>query len=158
MVEGCERPRYRRYRLCAAHRNRWQVYGDTRADVPIREKGQAIVELALALPILLALILGGVEVGNLGVQRLAWASSVGALAEWAGFHPSEVPGPSWDALVADETDRTRCGSPTVSVEWPDGRDPGDRILVTETCAYQPIATSGLWSGMPVTVSAVGTVR
>lgn len=126
-----------------------------------RSRGQALVELALVTPVLLLLILGAAEVGNLGVQRLAWANSAAALAEWAAYRPDEVPGPSWAGVVDQETTRTRCVAADVSDAWFDDdlgdHHPGSRVVVTMTCRYNPLALQ-MWDGVPVTVEGVGIVR
>ena len=110
-------------------------------------RGQALVETVLMLPVLLALVLGGAEVGNLGIARLAWQSSAQAFADYAALNPDPVP--SWQAA---ELARVNCdGSPVVT--FPDD----DRVVVDLTCQYHGLAV-GAFADLPVSVAAVAIVR
>lgn len=72
-------------------------------------------------------------------------------------NPGEAWRSGWSQLVADETQRAECESPSLVVELPDGtHDPGDRVLVTWTCHYVPKIAPG-WGGMAVTVESAAIV-
>jgi uncharacterized membrane protein len=100
--------------------------------------GQSLVETALVFPIILFTFLGFGEAAFLYAQRHDAQVSADVLAEIAA---NDTAG-DWDALVADELDRSGCdGSASVT-------DAGSgRIRVTLTCAYTPVVTNGLWSGL-----------
>jgi hypothetical protein len=93
-------------------------------------RGQAIVELALILPLLLLLTLGGLEVGRLELSKGEQDRSTALVAQWAAQRPGE----DWHAL-AYHTLRD-CD---VSV---DATDPQGLITATSRCIYHAIATPG----------------
>jgi hypothetical protein len=100
--------------------------------------GQSLVETALVLPILLFTFLGFAEAAFLYSTVHAAQVSADVLADVAA---DDTAG-DWDALVADELDRSGCdGSASVT-------DAGSgRVRVTLTCAYTPVVTNGLWPGL-----------
>jgi Flp pilus assembly protein TadG len=91
-----------------------------------RERGQATVELALLLPVLVALILAVVQVGALVRDRLLLAHVAREAARAAAVDPE--PGAAGAAAAAASgLDRQR-----LTVELGPARAPGDRLVVTVT--------------------------
>ena len=56
-------------------------------------RGQVLVEMALALPVLLFITLGLLEAGSLLIAKADEDHNVRVVADWAAAHPSEPPGP-----------------------------------------------------------------
>lgn len=61
-------------------------------------KGQVLVEFALTLPILLSVILGGIEAGFLLIAKAEQDRTTQVIADWAALHP----GDSWNSVAAHE--------------------------------------------------------
>jgi Flp pilus assembly protein TadG len=123
--------------------------------------GQAVVEFAVVLPLIMVVLLGFGETAFLVATQHAFQNGADVLAERAAFEMSSSPGESWkagwQAVVADEDERTGCGDTSPSVALPDGtHGPGDRVLVVWHCHYTPHITSG-WGGLPVTVQSEAVV-
>jgi uncharacterized membrane protein len=55
------------------------------------ERGQALVETAISLPILLGLFLGGVETAFLMTEKWSVEQRAAVLAAWVAAHPGEDP-------------------------------------------------------------------
>ena len=64
----------------------------------MKTKGQAIVEFALVFPILLFVILGGVEAGFLLITKADQDRATQVIADWAALHPGE----SWNSVANHE--------------------------------------------------------
>lgn len=102
--------------------------------------GQALAEFALVLPILLFLVLATVESGMLVAQKGTQDRHTATLAQVVADHPDDDPAPAVDALLPG------C---EVTVEFQE--DP-DLVWALSTCQYAPIATRGLWDGLPISSS------
>jgi len=98
-------------------------------------RGQVIVELALALPLLLFVILGGVEAGFLVVAKADQDRRTAVVAEWAADHP----GDSWQS-VANKVLRG-CSVEVVETER-------DVIEATTRCRYSPKVLV-MFNGIPI---------
>ncbi len=105
-------------------------------------RGQAIVEFALVLPLMLFICLGFVEAGFLLATQATQARATGVVADYAAAHPTEAP---WDSVIALEG----LASCAVAVTTP----MPDIVHVESTCYYDPRVTHGLWEGLPITVEA-----
>ncbi len=107
-----------------------------------RDSGQALAEMALALPVLLFIGLGFIEAGFLLGTRDEQARNTGVVADYAAAHPDNN---SWES-VANRV------LPGCEVE--DESDPGHDVRTFRaTCQYNPVATHGLWDGLPISTEA-----
>ena len=110
-----------------------------------KRNGQALVEFALILPILMFTILGATEVGFLLVTKAHQDRETAVVADWAANHPGE----SWNSIAT----KLLPGC-TVTVEE-------DRGLVEagSRCQYSPKVMPGLFPNLPIssheTASAPG---
>ena len=68
------------------------------------------------------------------------------VASWAAIHPADVPGPLYAAVV----DAQRLASCVVDCA-PDAAL--GLVTVAATCQYHPVATRGLWDGLPIASTA-----
>ncbi len=130
-----------------------------------RDEGQAIVEVALALPIFLMLVLG-----LLDAARAVWQENTLALAAREGTRYAIVhgglsaspsgPAPS-DAAVANAVRRYAVGVPNVIVgsTWDDGdNNRGSRVTVIVTAPFVPFASQFFTNGaLVVTVRGGSTM-
>lgn len=113
--------------------------------------GQAIVEAALVMPLMLLILLGVVGVFYLDLQTRRMQEGVDVLAQLAANDPG------WQGKVAGENDRTRCNANPLQpdVTYPDGgRAPGNRILLTWHCFLE---TKWLFDGTPITVEGEAVI-
>ncbi len=93
-------------------------------------KGQALVEFALVLPVLLFILLAVIEMGAFGVRWVRWQSLASQMA--VGATGGTLP-PWW----ASEAATAACGAPAASLE------PGDPLRVELSCDYRGTAVNGL---------------
>jgi hypothetical protein len=99
-------------------------------------RAQALVELAIMLPVLMLVALGFTEVGFLVVTKAHQDRATSTVAEYAATRHDD----SWHAVAAHEL--PGCD---VTVNEP---QPG-LIEAVATCQYQPHVLPG-WSGLPMT--------
>jgi len=89
-----------------------------------RTRGQALVEFAFILPLLLFILLGAMESGFLLIEKAHQDRATYLVAEWAATHPNE----SWNAVANKEL-------PGCEVEVSDPL-PG-LVQATSLCPYIP---------------------
>lgn len=119
--------------------------------IEAQKRGQAIVEFALVLPFLMAIVLGFATLTQLNVLRPTFQDGVNVLRDLAVTDPAE----SWRGKVQSEDDRTRCGGGQPDVTYPDeGKAPGSRVLLVWHCSF--VSVLGLT--VPVPVQAEGVMR
>ena len=129
----------------------------TRATIDRTSRGQALVEMAVILPLLILFLVMAIDLGRVffswvGVQN---AARIGA--DYAASHPLDG---DWTSLTDPNTktyvdrmlaDATAIGcdlpDPMPLPTFPDGTSPGNTAVVTLTCDFAPIT--------PVVASLVG---
>lgn len=99
-------------------------------------RGQAIVEMAIMLPVAMFIALGFTEVGFLVISKAQQDRTTAVVAEYAAQHDND----SWHALAAHEL-------PGCDVSLSETTK--DVVVVTATCQYQPHVIPG-WGGLPMT--------
>jgi hypothetical protein len=117
--------------------------------------GQALVETALVLPVLLALLLGIIGTGYLFHRQLIFQNGISVLAELAA---GNGPRSDWHAKVVSENTRTGCNASPLDPDltYPDGKAlPGNRLVATWHCHLH---TGWLFDGLPVTVSSEAVLQ
>jgi hypothetical protein len=108
-----------------------------------KQRGQAIVEFALILPLFLTILLGVIEAGFFGLRLIAWQQLATTIAWYAAADPATAL-PAW---WTDEAARASCGAPTA--DWDITGEPWRLRL---SCDYSPLALPAFsWR---VTVEAV----
>ena len=118
------------------------------------ERGQTVIEFALALPILLLLLIGIFDVARMVwyTNTLAHAAREGtryAITHGAGSGSPNGHPPLDDTAVRDAVTRSATGVPdlTVVVTWPDGdSERGSRVAVDATSRYLPTLSEYLLNG------------
>ena len=126
-------------------------------------RGQALVEFALVMPILMFMLLGFGEAAILFAQRWGYQNGVDVMAQWAAVDMSASPGESWKSgfnrIVDEEAEQWGCldqDGPEVS--FPDGtHEAGDRVLVAWDCTYEPKLTPALGIEVPIRVESEAVV-
>lgn len=113
----------------------------------MRRRGQVIVELALAMPVLLFTILGGIEAGFLLIAKADQDRATQVVADWAVFHPGE----SWNSVANQEL--PGC---TVTVD----ESSRDVVEAASRCQYRPKVLVGmpLFDGLPISSHETAAVR
>jgi Flp pilus assembly protein TadG len=125
----------------------WRAPGERagRLRPPARgHAGQAIVELALALPLLLALLCGVLEFGLVAADAitLADAAAAGARAGAApGLTPAQAETDAATAVQAAEASLIRCRPSAPGAQYL-GSAPPYELRVTASCAYAPLTPLG----------------
>ena len=107
-----------------------------------RESGQAVVEFAMLLPFLCALVLLLIDFGK---AMAYWINATQVANEGARYASVNAPGPTIQSYVTGALfPELKNGSPNlgpnapaaVSVCLPDGTDPGDRVTVKVASSYR----------------------
>jgi len=121
-----------------------------------RERGQAIVEFALILPVLLLLILGLIDAARAITQENTLASAAREGTRYAIVHGSSAASPvGWCSSCTNRTainnavSSAAIGVPTVTVtvDYPDGNNKrGSRVSVIATSAFVPLPSQFLLNG------------
>jgi Flp pilus assembly protein TadG len=136
------------------------------------EQGQALVEMALMLPVLVLLLVGVFDLG-----RAVWLSNSLAMAVREGTRYGVVHGalsaspagpgsatytaPDVDTAIASWVQRYATGIPdlTVHASWPDGNaNRGSRIVVSASFPFTPIlAQAFLGNALRVSLQSSSTL-
>jgi Flp pilus assembly protein TadG len=118
----------------------------------MRTRGQAIVEFALMLPMLLSILLAIAGMAYLIVSRHDYQNGADVLVVLA----SDGTG-SWHSAVAGENDRTNCHATSEpELTYPDrGASTGQVIQLTWTCYFRYVAP---FDNLPVTVRSEAVLR
>lgn len=130
------------------------------------DDGQAIVEFALSLPILLLLLVGTVDIGRGFQAYVSLGNAVREAAREAAVHGGDATtkwGPSAnDANVVTAVRSRIAGIRTedvaVTSSWPSSSNaPGKEVVVSATYTFRPIAL-GLLGGIGMPMSATTRAR
>jgi Flp pilus assembly protein TadG len=136
------------------------------------DQGQALVEMALMLPVLVLLLVGIFDLG-----RAVWLSNSLAMAVREGTRYGVVHGalsaspagpgsatytaPDVDTAIASSVQRYATGIPdlTVHASWPDGNaNRGSRVVVSASFPFTPVlAQAFLGSALRVTLQSSSTL-
>jgi Flp pilus assembly protein TadG len=136
------------------------------------DQGQALVEMALMLPVLVLLLVGVFDLG-----RAVWLSNSLAMAVREGTRYGVVHGalsaspagpgsatytaPDVDTAIASSVQRYATGIPdlTVHASWPDGNaNRGSRIVVSASFPFTPIlAQAFLGNALRVSLQSSSTL-
>jgi len=137
-----------------------------------RDRGQALIEMALMLPVLVLLLVGVFDLG-----RAVWLANTLATAVREGSRYGVVHGalstsptgpgsatytaPDVDTAIASQVERYATGVPdiTVNASWPDGdANRGSRIVVSASFPFTPIlAEAFVGNALHVTLRSSSTL-
>jgi hypothetical protein len=135
-----------------------------------KSRGQGLVEFAISFPLVLLMVLFGVDFGRV---FLGWVTLTGAVREAANFaalNPNawNVPGSptaraEYARLINAESDEINCTMPATlpAPTFPSGNDLGSPAVVAITCEFHlitPILGSLLASPIDVSASASFPIR
>ena len=136
-------------------------------------RGQALVELAIVLPVLLLIVLGAVDLGRVYLGWINLQQVARIAANFAADHSSAWPGDAdvrarYEQIVLDEAANTNCdldtsaGVPPPSFEYPsDPRPTGSGVTVGFDCTFHlltPIVSSIVGDSLTASVSATFPVK
>lgn len=107
-------------------------------------RGQALVELALAFPIVMFILLGGIDGARLLITKADQDHRTIVVAEWAAAHPGDS---SWNSIAAHEL-------PGCTVTLDDTGRPGI-VTAGSTCTFDALASHGLglFDNIPISSEA-----
>lgn len=130
------------------------------------DQGQAIVEFALTLPILLLLLIGVIDVGRGFQAYVSLGNAVREAAREATVHGADSSTP-WGPTANDANVTTavrgriagiRTQDVAVTSSWPGGGNAqGQEVIVSATYTFQPIAFAFL-GGVNMPMSATTRAR
>ena len=136
------------------------------------DRGQALVEMALMLPVLVLLLVGVFDLGRAVWLSNSLATAVregtrygvvhGALsASPAGPGSATYTAPDVDTAITSSVQRYAIGVPglVVHATWPDGdANRGSRVVVSASFAFTPVlAQALLGSALRVTIQSSSTL-
>ncbi|HEX9635207.1 MAG TPA: TadE/TadG family type IV pilus assembly protein [Candidatus Limnocylindria bacterium] len=135
-----------------------------------RGRGQALVEMALILPLLLVLVVGGIDFGRIFFGSVGLQNAARVAANYAALHPNAWGTPGnlaeqavYEGQIRDDAAAINCVLPSTLPEpqFPDGKDLGDHAMVTLSCQFGLVTPflEGLVGGpVPVGASASFPIR
>ena len=134
-----------------------------------RSLGQSLVEFAVVLPVMLLLLLVGLDFGRVFLGWVNLNNSVRVAANFAAMNPNAWANGNatvtdqYQALVTQDAATTNCALPTPvpTPAFPNGTDIGDPAQVTITCNFSiitPIIGNIVGHALPVSASAAFPIR
>src|SRR5919198_1742918 len=108
------------------------------------ETGQALVEFVLVVPILILLVLGALDLGKAYNYWIDTTHLSATGARWAAVNKNPGPGATLQESIRAQADTAELrdgGTGAVAdpiqvcVDFPDGEDVGDRVVVTVSTEY-----------------------
>lgn len=151
-------------------RPRLRLPGRTRPRTPERRSGQSLAEFALTLPLVLLIVLFGVDFGRV---FLGWVTLTNAVREGAnyaavnptawGTTPNLVAQAEYRQLIVAETAGVNCTLPATvpAPTFPSGSSIGSPAVVTITCRFSvitPVVSLLVGSQVSVTASSAFPIR
>jgi hypothetical protein len=135
-----------------------------------RTRGQSLVEFALVAPVLLLIVLLGIDAGRLffGWVNLQNTARIGA--NFAGIHPTawNVPGSAPDraryqAQIQNDATVINCTlpNPLPTPEFPDGQELGDLAVLGLDCEFDvltPVVSAIIGESVTLSASAEFPIR
>ncbi|MBI3522297.1 MAG: pilus assembly protein [Chloroflexi bacterium] len=127
----------------------------------VEDRGQALIEFAMVLPVIVLLLVGIFDVGRAIQQESSLTAATREATRYATVHgaqSSSPTGPNSATYTAPSTDtavnavvqRFVTGintALTISSTWPDGNaNRGSRVVVTATTPFQPLLSSFFGAG------------
>lgn len=126
-----------------------------RREGPETRRGQALVEMALILPVLLMLAMGTLDVGRVFGGYLSLANAAREGAVYASLHAND-PNLTADVTSTINTEMHGAvpGTLTVTVNLPQGWNAGSQVTVTISASYPLLSGSVLgWKSLPLKARA-----
>lgn len=109
----------------------------TRADA----RGQSTIEFALALPLLILLLAGIIDLGGAIQGNIVLTNATREGAQYAAAHPSDLDGINARVRgTAAGANLTIC-STCISVTFPSGNTPGNPVRIAVQATYPVILTA-----------------
>lgn len=135
-----------------------------------RGRGQGLVEFAISVPVVLLMILFGVDFGRVFLGWLTLTNAVREAANFAALNPTAWQGPinttvqaEYFRLITAEAAQINCDLPGTLPDptFPNGTGIGSPAVVQITCQFSlitPIIGNLLGSPLPVSASASFPIR
>jgi hypothetical protein len=134
-----------------------------------RSRGQSLVEFAISFPVVMLMILFGVDFGRVFVGWLSLSNAVREAANYAAINPTAWSTSNAEAiaeysrLVTAEAGGTNCTLPSTipSPAFPGGSGIGSPAIVSITCRFSlitPLMTNILGGGVNVSASSSFPIR
>jgi len=133
-------------------------------------RGQSLVEFALSAPVVLLMVLFGIDFGRVFLGWVSLTNAARAAANFAAINPTAwgaLPNPAAQAeyvrRVSAETSGINCTMPatTPNPSFPSGTALGSPAVVSLTCRFSlitPIIGNIIGSSIPISVTASFPVR
>lgn len=123
--------------------------------VPAWCRGQALVELALLLPVLIMLAMGTLDVGRVFQGYLDLANAAREGAAYASLNPSDSNLTSdVTNIMTAESNGLVPGTMNVTVSFSPNNSAGSQVTVTVTASYPLLTTAVLgWKSLSLQASA-----
>ena len=134
-----------------------------------RGRGQSLVEFAISFPVVMLMVLFGVDFGRVFVGWLSLTNAVREAANYAAINPTawsesnDEAIAEYERLIETEAGDTSCALPSTlpSPSFPNGDTIGLPAVVAITCRFElitPLMTSILGGGVNVSASASFPIR
>jgi Flp pilus assembly protein TadG len=133
-------------------------------------RGQSLVEFAISLPVVLLMILFGVDFGRVFLGWVTLTNAVREAANFAALNPTAWTAPvnativaEYERLISTESAGSNCTLPTPIPDptFPTGTDVGSPAVVAITCRFSlitPVVGNILGSDIPVSASVAFPIR
>src|SRR4051812_7037455 len=131
----------------------------------VRERGQSFVEFALILPVLLLILLFGIDFGRVFLGWINLNNVAKVAANYAAQNPtaSWAAGSEYQTLIANDMAGINCATttPYPAPTFPAGTNPGANVKVTISCQFSlltPFLNFVIPNPVPVTSSSAFPIR